>query len=252
MVVVPAGSFLMGAEAWPDDPSLASNAAPQREVTVPRAFAIGRHEITFAQWDQCVTQGACAGYHPGDEGFGRGAHPVLNVSWHDVHTYLTWLSETTGVVYRLPTEAEWEYAARAGTQTPYPWGRRPSHDAANYGEPECPPCTGRVEGRDIWMGTSPVGAFPANAFGLFDTQGNAYEWVQDCYRGSLEGAPASTVAVEWDGCEHRVLRGGAWYSDPGRIRSSYRAYQTPDKRDRVIGFRVARDVTAPGAPAEVR
>jgi len=162
------------------------------------------------------------------------------VSWEDAQAYARWLSEQTGYAYRLLSEAEWEYVARAGSQTAYFWGDDASHQSANYGEPDCPPCTGRVEGADRWMNTAPVGQFEANAFSLFDTTGNVYEWVQDCHVDPLPREPADGGAHEAAACEARVMRGGAWYSDPARVSSTYRAYNSPDHRDRVIGFRVAR------------
>lgn len=165
---------------------------------------------------------------------------MIHVSWDDAQAYVRWLSAETGHMYRLLTEAEWEYAARAGSQGAYAWGGSASHDRANYGESDCPPCTGRVEGADEWLNTAPVGSFQPNAFGLYDMSGNVYEWVQDCFVEDLPRAPADGSAYEADACENRVMRGGAWYSDPHRVRSAYRAYNTPDRRDPVIGFRVAR------------
>lgn len=237
MVVVPAGSFVMGSEAWPRKPVLTRDAQPRRTVTISKPFAVGKFEVTFDEWALCVADGGC-GHRPDDEGFGRGPHPVLNVSWDDAQEFVGWLSRRTGGAYRLLTEAEWEYVARAGTATPFPWGRRATHAFANFGEPRC--CKGAAWGRDQWLNTAPVGQFPPNGFGLHDTQGNVYEWVQDCYVRGYDAAPVDGSAVEVDSCPWRGIRGGAWYSDPGRIRSSYRAYQTQDKRDRVIGFRVAK------------
>jgi len=212
----------------------------RKDVTISYAFAVSRHEITFDQWDACLADGGCGGYAPPDEGWGRGDRPIIHVSWQDAQAYVRWLSERTGQSYRLLTEAEWEYAARGGVGTAYAWGDGADPQWANYGEPECPPCTGRVEGADEWLNTAPVGSFPANAFGLFDMSGNVYEWVQDCSAEPLPREPVDGSAYEADTCENRVMRGGAWYSDPHRVRSAYRAYNTPDRRDPVIGFRVAR------------
>jgi serine/threonine-protein kinase PpkA len=163
---------------------------------------------------------------------------VIFVSWNDAQSYVRWLSGKTGFRYRLLNDAEWEHAARAGTDTAYPWGRRVHHDWANYGGPDCPPCLGVVSDRDQWLNTAPVGSFPANGFGLYDMNGNVYEWVEDCH--DTEPKPTDGTAAVAESCERHTLRGGAWYSDPERIKSSYRAWQTPDKRDRVVGFRVAR------------
>ena len=207
-------------------------------VTIAAPFAIGRYEVTFEEWDACVTDGGCGGYRPADEGWGRGARPVIHVSWLDAQAYVNWLSAKSAAPYRLLTEAEWEYAARAGSSAIYPWGNTASHEAANYGEDAC--CKGRVIGRDTFFNTAPVGQFPPNGFGLHDMIGNVYEWVEDCYAHPAGGAPVDGSALKVDGCSHHVLRGAAWYSDPGRIASGYRAYQTPDRRDLVIGFRVAK------------
>lgn len=238
MVIIQPGSFVMGSEPWPASPALTRDAAPRHTVKIVDRFAVGRFEVTFAEWDACVSDGGCPNPPPDDEGFGRGDRPVLNVSWDDAQLYVAWLSTRTGGIYRLLTEAEWEYAARASTTTPYFWGERASHMHANYGKSKC--CIGRVWRRDRWHGTAPVGQFPPNRWGLYDTQGNVYEWVQDCYANSYEGASPDGSTRLISECPHHVIRGGAWYSDPGRIRSAYRAYQTPDKRDRVIGLRVAK------------
>jgi formylglycine-generating enzyme required for sulfatase activity len=214
---------------------------PRRSATIARPFAVGRTEVTFDQWDACLADGGCGGHLAPDEGWGRGDRPVIHVSWDDAQSYVQWLSMTTGRSYRLLSEAEWEYVARSGFDTPYPWGKLASHDRANYGMPDCDPCEGAVAGRDAWLTTAPVGSFPPNANGVHDMHGNVYEWTQDCHRPELPPEPVSADAYEEESCERRVIRGGAWYSNPWRITSSYRAYQTPDHRARVIGFRVARD-----------
>lgn len=239
------GAYLMGMEDGRRAYVMAAlGLAPsaRKRVTIGYAFAVSRHEITFAQWDACVAAGGCNGYAPPDEGWGRGDRPVIHVSWQDAQAYVRWLSAQTGFRYRLLTEAEWEYAARGGTQSAYSWGGAASHGWANYGEPDCPPCTGRVEDADAWLNTAPVGQFPPNQFGLFDMHGNVYEWVEDCFADPLPLQPNDGGAHEQAACENHVMRGGAWYSDPGRIRAAYRAYNTPDKRGAVIGFRVARDL----------
>ncbi|HEY0941157.1 MAG TPA: formylglycine-generating enzyme family protein [Steroidobacter sp.] len=238
MIVIPAGSFVMGAEPTWWERDLTLDAQPRRTVTITRPFAAGKFEVTHDQWNECVRNGGCNGYQPDDAGFGRGERPVLNVSWQDVQAYVQWLSARTGASYRLLTEAEWEYAARAGTDTRYPWGKRASHDYANYGRRKC--CTGATAKRDQWENTAPGGQFPPNSFGLHDMHGNVYEWVEDCYEPSYANAPVDGSAVRKADCKRHGIRGGAWYSNPGRVTSAYRAYQTPDKRDRVIGFRVAK------------
>lgn len=241
MLIVPAGSFYMGGPPRRRERllyALGLADIPQPRITITAPFAVGRYEVTFDEWDACVADGGCGGYLPKDEGWGRGNRPVIHISWRDAQAYVQWLSVKTGETYRLLTEAEWEYAARAGGTATYPWGNEASHDHANYGEDEC--CRGRMLGRDTFLNTAPVGRFAPNGFGLHDMIGNVYEWVEDCYAVSRKQAPADGSAVRADGCPHHVLRGAAWYSDPGRITSFYRAYQTPDRRDYVIGMRVAK------------
>lgn len=243
MLPLAPGSYRMGMEDGGRAYLMATLGLAQsarKDVTIGYSLAVSRHEITFAQWGACVADGGCGEYQPPDEGWGRESRPVIHVSWNDAQAYVRWLSDETGHAYRLLTEAEWEYAARAGSTGAYAWGATAGHAWANYGAPDCPPCTGRVEGADQWLNTAPVGSFPPNAFGLFDMSGNVYEWVQDCSMQDLPREPANGAAFEMEACENRVIRGGAWYSDPHRVRSAYRAYNTPDRRDPVIGFRVAR------------
>ncbi len=240
MLPIAPGAFKMGAGSKVFYRGLDYDSQPVRAVNIETPFAISRFEVTFAQWDACVADGGCGGYSPPDEGWGRGDLPVIYVSWRDAAAYTAWLSQKTGETYRLPTEAEWDYAARGGVPHAFAWGRWASHDYANYGEKTC--CTGSVSGADTWIHTAPVGSFSANSFGVHDMAGNVYEWVEDCYRFSYDGAPADGSADLAGDCAHRRIRGGAWYSDPGRVRPSYRAYQTPDQRDYVIGFRVVREI----------
>jgi formylglycine-generating enzyme required for sulfatase activity len=214
---------------------------PQLRTVEVAPFAIGRTEVTFAQWDACVADGGCGGYRPPDNGWGRDARPVIHVSWQDAQAYVSWLSRKTGRDYRLPSEAEWEYAARAGTSTPYFWGRSPDRNYANFGKEECPPCDGETGGRDRWLYTAPVAQFPPNAFGLHDMLGNVYEWKQDCF-AALPPGNVSAAPVIANDCSHRAMRGGGWHSDARRIQSDYRAHNPPDHRDEKIGFRVARSL----------
>ncbi|MBU0654556.1 MAG: SUMF1/EgtB/PvdO family nonheme iron enzyme [Gammaproteobacteria bacterium] len=233
MVRIPAGEFQMGGEnsAW---------AQPVHTVTIKQPFYISKYEITFAEYDYyrwLMARNAIEFDAPDDAGWGRDTRPVINVSWDDAQGYVNWLSKETGASCRLPTEAEWEYAARAGTTTDYPWGDEASHDYANYGKDEC--CDGLAEGKDQWVNTAPVGSFPSNPFGLHDMRGNVYEWVQDCWHEDYQGAPADGTAWESGGdCGRRVLRGGSWNLDPYYLRSSNRFYFAPDHRDDNLGFRV--------------
>lgn len=257
MVVLPAGRFEMGS---PDDePGRQSEEGPVTSIAVA-AFAIGRTDVTRAQWRAFVEatgrpDGLGCAYSglPKDQaataswrhlGFAQGDdEPVVCVSWQEAQAYVRWLSATTGRPYRLPTEAEWEYAARAGSRTAYPWGSAPSHDQANYGAEAC--CTPATSGADHWQNTSPVGSFPPNRFGLYDMIGNVWQWTQDCYVDTLAGRPSTAGAVERDGCQFRVARGGTWGDPPALIRSASRNYAPPprriipDYRSAGFGLRVA-------------
>ena len=239
MVVVPAGTFRMGClrGSGCDDDEL-----PVREVEIPTRFALSKHEITFADWDACVEAGGCDGHLPDDEGWGRGSRPVIHVNWDDAQSYVAWLSRSTGEAYRLPSEAEWEYAARAGTETRYAWGDGLGPENANCREERC---------RDGYRNTSPAGSFPANAWGLHDMHGNVFEWVQDCWAGSTyDGAPTDGSARLDGNCASRVIRGGAWSSSPTGLRSANRSRNSRDERGSSVGFRVVRAL-APAAPGVV-
>ena len=234
MVVVPPGAFTMGSPS--NEPGRQTYEGPQRKVTIPRAFAVGKYEVTFAEWDACVAGGGCRHYTPADQGWGRGNQPVINVSWNDAQEYVTWLSKEAGEIYRLPTEAEWEYVARAKSTTAYWWG-----DEIGRGNANCMRCGGQWGGKQA----APVGSFRANPFGLYDTAGNVWEWVQDCWHDTYQGAPrdgsAWTTADDGD-CSKRVLRGGSWNRDPAHARSAWRSQNGPDYREADLnGFRVVAD-----------
>ncbi|MEW8693596.1 MAG: SUMF1/EgtB/PvdO family nonheme iron enzyme [Candidatus Thiodiazotropha endolucinida] len=236
MVEIPAGSFMMGSTE--SEPGWYSDEAPQHKVQI-HPFALGKTEVTFDDYDRFVD--ATGRQRPDDQGWGRGLRPVINVSWHDAVAYTEWLSRETGNHYRLPSEAEWEYAARAGTITAYPWGDQASHDHANYGKDEC--CEGLAEGADKWINTAPVGQFTPNNWQLYDMSGNVWEWVQDCYVGSYEGAPRDGTPREDRGtCGSRVLRGGSWLYGPLGVRSANRFgnSQSSSNRSYNTGFRLAR------------
>jgi formylglycine-generating enzyme required for sulfatase activity len=211
MVVVPAGAA-----------SLASG----RNVTIAAPFAVGKFEVTFAEWDACVAQHGCS-HRPDDEGWGRGRQPVMNVSWYAAQQYIAWLSKRTGKAYRLLSEAEWEYAAQAGT------GREAEVTA---GQANCRGCGSRWDYRQ----TAPVGSFPANAFGLHDMLGNVWEWTADCWNESHAGAPADGSARLSGDCSRRVRRGGSWYYGPSLSRSAFRSGAPAGNYLDYDGFRVAR------------
>ena len=224
MVVVPAGRFRMGN----DDGSRLEQ--PAHDVTIDYLFAGGKFEVTFAEWDACVTDGGCT-HQPDDEGWGRVTRPVINVSWNDTQEYVRWLSRETGKPYRLLSEAEWEYVARAGSTTKYPWGNDVGTSKAN-----CDGCGSRWDAKS----TAPVGSFEPNAFGLFDTAGNVLEWVEDCAFFYYEGAPADGSARTNRNCMGHIWRSGSWDLGPGAVRSTYRDGQRTGYRYYHLGFRVAR------------
>lgn len=201
----------------------------QRTVTVAGPFAAGVSDVTFAEWDACVAGGGCGGQRPDDGGWGGGRQPVINVSWQDAQAYVAWLSAETGADYRLLTEAEWEYVARAGTTSPFHTGATISTDQANYDGLSTPYGAG-VRGT-YRARTTEVGAVAANAFGLHDVHGNAAELVQDCYEDTAGGGTT---------CSVRVVRGGSWANPPELLRSAYRSWCAPTLRNHLNGFRVAR------------
>jgi formylglycine-generating enzyme required for sulfatase activity len=235
MVVVPAGSYMMGSPASEGDRS--ENEGPQRNVAIAKPFAVGKFELTFAEWDACVAAGGCK-HKPGDQGWGRGKRPVINVRWDDItREFVPWLSKKTGKTYRLLTEAEWEYAARAGTTTPFSTGKTITTDQANFNGNYTYGGSSKGEYRQE---TVDVGSFQANAFGLHDMHGNVWEWVEDCYKEIYAGAPSDGSAVTSGDCSSRVLRGGSWGNIPGYLRSAFRSRYHPGYRLNLNGFRLAR------------
>jgi len=238
---VPAGEFMMGSPE--SERGRNKDEGPQRKVTISKPFAVGKFEVTFAQWDACVAESGCT-HKPGDESWGRGRRPVINVSWDDARQFVTWLAKRTGKPYRLLTEAEWEYAARGVTRAsdphpPFSTGATINYKQANYDA-------------NFKYGSGPqglyrqktldVGALPRNAFGLHDMHGNVWEWVEDCYKNSYAGAPTDGAAVTSGGCGLRVLRGGSWNYYPQLLRSAYRYATAGGIRVENAGFRVARSL----------
>ncbi|MCA9421361.1 MAG: SUMF1/EgtB/PvdO family nonheme iron enzyme [Nitrospira sp.] len=247
---VPPGTFRMGNIHAEKAKGKAKDSweLPIRTVTITRPFWIGRYEVTFEEYDQFAA--ATGRKLPDDRGWGRGQRPVINVSWQDARDYANWLADQTGKRYRLPTEAEWEYAARAGTDTNYWWGNEIGIKRAN-----CDGCGSQWDGKQ----TAPVGSFPPNKFDLHDTAGNVWEWVEDCWHENYKDAPADgSTWLEGEGgdCGRRVFRGGAWNTTPDILRSSYRYWSTTpdilrssyrywsttDLRFDFIGFGLAQDI----------
>jgi formylglycine-generating enzyme required for sulfatase activity len=228
MIVVPAGSFVMGSPLT--EVHRHADEGPQHYVTIAKPFAVSKFELTFEEWDTCVVNGNCA-QGAADMGWGRGDHPAINVSWDDAQRYGVWLSRMTGKSYRLLSEAEYEFATRAGTTTAYPWGDDVGQNNAN-----CNGCGSKWD----WKGTVPVGSFLPNKFGLYEIVGNLWEWTEDCYHNSYEGAPSDGSAWISGVCSHRVVRGGAYNRSPEYLRSANRQRFTADSRIDVLGFRVGR------------
>jgi formylglycine-generating enzyme required for sulfatase activity len=240
MVVVPAGSFTMGSPA--SEKERGDNEGPQHTVTIPRAFAVGKFHVTV---DQFAVFARETGFTAHSEcnwrtsGFAqKGSHPVVCVSWDDANAYANWLANKTGKPYRLPSEAEWEYAARAGTTTPFWWGSSITPDQANY-DGNYVYAGGGSKG--VWrQGTVPVGSFAANPWGLYNVHGNALQWTADCYHDSYTGAPADGAAFTAGNCSNgHVVRGGSWNDYPKVLRAAFRHWFTAEN-SYVGGFRLAR------------
>ncbi len=229
------GEFRMGAPA--SEPARHSAEGPQTQVTISKPFAIAATEITFAQWDACIADGGCR-YLPPDQGWGRADRPAVNVSFDDAKAYADWLSQKTGKTYRLPSEAEWEYAARAGSRGPFAIGASLEPTTANYNAHFA---YGGKKG-DYRKQTTPAASFAPNDFGLFDMHGNAWEWTADCWADSHEGAPQDGSASLGGDCTRRVLKGGAWNTGGWRLRSAHRIGKVRTAREYDNGFRVVRDL----------
>lgn len=219
MVVIPAGSFTMGSPASERMPP----ENPQHLVTISRQFAAGKFEVTFDEWDACVREGGC-GHSPDDQGWGRGRRPAIYVSWNHALQYVQWLSRKTGRSYRLLSEAEWEYVARAGTTTAYTYGDFITPQQANY----------------YTRQTVPVGSYAPNAFGLYDVHGNVWEWTGDCWNVNYTGAPVNGDAWTSGDCSRRVFRGGSWDDYPMFLRSADRSHGSASLQLNDLGFRAAR------------
>jgi formylglycine-generating enzyme required for sulfatase activity len=230
MIVVPPGEFVMGSPE--QEKGRAKNEGPQHKVTIATPFAVSKFDVTFADWDACTSAGGCP--QVGDSGFGRGTRPVTNVTWDDAQQYVAWFSKMTGQPYRLLSEAEWEYAARAGATTTYSWG-----DEIGDGNANCDGCGSQWDKREI----APVGSFKPNAFGLYDMTGNEWQWLEDCYHGDYNGAPADGSAWTSGDCSLRIDRGGSWISGPQNLRLAFRGSYPARSRNYSLGIRVARTLT---------
>lgn len=255
MVVVPAGRFLMGSPEGEKGRQITEG--PQVEITISKPFAVGIYELTWEEWEACVAKRGCednsgkgssATPDPewsSDAGYGRGTRPVINVSWEDAEAYVKWLSAETGEAYRLLSEAEWEYAARAGSTGRFSWGdaeptcKVRQANTANFNGPHSVGLLAGCNGRR----TEPVGFSAPNAFGLYDMHGNVREWTKDCFHVDLAGIP--TDGSPWvtecaRGGEGNVFRGGSFTGGVDQMRSAAR--QATHRREVNMGFRIAREL----------
>ncbi|MGP0057872.1 MAG: SUMF1/EgtB/PvdO family nonheme iron enzyme [Beijerinckiaceae bacterium] len=256
MVVVPSGSFTMGSPA--SEPQRFDDEGPQHVVTIAKALAVGKFAVTRDEFAAFVNEtgydagskcwvfensswSAKAGFSWRDPGFTQtGMHPAVCLNWNDAKAYATWLSNRTGKSYRLLSESEWEYAARAGTTTPFWWGSSIAPSQANYDGNYTYNNGPKGEYRQK---TVPVDSFAANPFGLYNVHGNVWQWIEDCYHDSYAGAPVNGTAITTGDCKCRVLRGGSWVLNPGYLRAAFRSRSNPDGRINGLGFRLARTLS---------
>ncbi|SNT09252.1 MULTISPECIES: SUMF1/EgtB/PvdO family nonheme iron enzyme [unclassified Azospirillum] len=238
MVALPRGTFWMGSPV--DERERDSDEGPRHPVTIGYDLAMSTCAVSFAEWDAYAQ--ATGDYRPSDQSWGRGELPVINVSWDDVQNYLAWLNERLGLTgrlncYRLPSEAEWEYGCRAGTETPFWWGHGITPEQANYEDRVVYLCGKKAVFRQY---TLPVRSFAPNPFGLYQMHGNVFEWCQDCWTDNYEDAPSGGGAAEGNNFGDRLIRGGSWGNDPRNLRSACRNWCAPDDRHSNLGFRLAR------------
>lgn len=224
MVVIPSGQFMMGSEKE------RSEEKPAHQVDINEPFALSVFEVSYQEWQVCMKEGGCR-YDPGEHVALNNTSPVSDISWDDAQSYVKWLSAKTGEVYRLPSEAEWEYAARAGTTTTYSWG-----DDTGAGQANCQGCGSQWDNQQA----APVGSFQANPFGLYDMHGNIWEWTADCWNSSYRNAPADGSAWLKGDCLARVLRSGSWKQEADYMRAARRSWYDRDVRYYLHGMRVAK------------
>jgi len=249
MVEVPPGQFLMGSP--PGEQGRFENEGPQRTVTILNTFSVGKYEVTWAEWEACVTDGGCSDNsetnyssltevkYRGDAGYGRGIRPVINVDWNDAKAYVDWLTRKTGENYRLLSEAEWEYTARAGTKTTYLWGSNPNKGCTFSNGADMTAKEENKYSRWTWTTSSCTDGYGKQSAPVI---GNVAEWTADCYRDNYSGAPVDGSADMQSDCAYRMQRGGEWSGGPRFLRSAYRNSKHIDYRIHIVGFRVARDM----------
>lgn len=246
MVTVPAGAGVMG-----DDGSKFANEKPAVPVRFDRPFALSATEITFDDWRECVKAKACKGGQD-DHGWGRGKRPVINITWDEAQAFAAWVGRQAGLACRLPTEAEWEYACRAGSRSLYPHGDDPQGlvTTGNTFDQAAAPLWPHwrqhaLAGNDGHAFTAPVGSYAPNAFGLHDMLGNAWEWVSDWHGDTYYAqSPRTDPAGPADGSV-RVRRGGSWHTWALYARCGYRNWNSPQTRYTLVGMRLVREIDAP-------
>ncbi len=226
LAVIPSGTFIMGAD------SRYESEGPAHRVTIAKPFAMGIYEVTFDEWKACFKAHACGKVMPDDHGWGRGKRPVINITWYGARRYVRWLSKKTGKTYHLPSEAQWEYAARADAKSTYWWG-----NAVGKGRANCRDC-----GVKISRKSEPVDSFKPNPWGLYNVSGNVWEWVADCWNPTHIGAPADGAVRLSGDCRQRVIRGGSWYYFSKNMRSAWRFKNDARVKSYGIGFRVMREL----------
>lgn len=210
---------------------------PQRDTLINYQFEVSKYEITFDQWGQCIKDGGCAGHKPDDNGWGRGQRPVINVSYDDAQKFISWLNGKTGETYRLLSEVEWEYVARAGQDAPFGAGFDISAKQANF-DGKAP--YGAGEKGPYLRKTEPVGKYEPNAFGVYDMHGNVYEWVEDCWNADHSGAIVDGSPRTDGDCKFRVMKGGSWVTHGYQTRAAARIRYVTNYRYDDYGIRLAR------------
>ena len=235
MVVINPGAGKLGSPVF--EKKRARNENPYRDTYINYQFEVSKYEVTFDQWDKCVRDGGCSGHKPDDKGWGRGNRPVINVSFNDAQNFVSWLSRKTGQNYRLLSEEEWEYVARAGQESPFGNGFDLSAQTANF-DGKAPYGSGAPG--PYLRKTTPVGQYQPNAFGVYDMHGNVYEWVEDCWSPTHEGARGDGSARKDGDCKFRVMKGGSWVTHGYQARTAARIRYVTDYRYDDYGIRIAR------------
>ena len=235
MVVINPGSGKLGSPDSEKKRQRYEN--PMRDTQINYQFEVSKYEITFDDWDKCLSDGGCSGHKPDDKGWGRGRRPVIDISFDDTQNFISWLNRKTGQTYRLLSEAEWEYVARAGQDAPFGQGFEMSAKYANF-DGKAP--YGTSEKGQYLRKTEVVGKYEPNAFGIYDMHGNVYEWVEDCWNEDHSGAMGDGSARKDGDCDYRIMKGGSWVTHGYQMRAAARVRYVTDYRYDDYGMRLAR------------